>query len=163
MGAGPAVLAVVPLGGAIGVRHHCHSGRHAWRQARPPHYHPVHLCCAVGGAVQRPAGGRGGAEGGPAVALAPCGRGPVAIHRHWGGRRVSHASHSSRHSSQSGAGLRALGPLGSSAGAEGSRTRWTPVTAVTSCGAGRCVPRPAPRAPGGGGGVRALPRTGGWG
>ena len=33
----------------------------------------------------------------------------------------------------SGAGLRALGRRGSSGGAEGSRTRWTPVTAVTSC------------------------------
>ena len=67
------------------------------------------------------------------VALTPCGREPVAIHRHWGGRWVSHAAHTSRHRSQSGAGLRALGPCGSSGGAEGSRTRWTPVTAVTSC------------------------------
>ena len=38
-----------------------------------------------------------------------------------------------RHSSQSGAGLRALGPRGSSGDAGRSRTRWTPVTAVTSC------------------------------
>ena len=67
------------------------------------------------------------------MALGLCGRGPSAIRRHWGGRRVSHVSHTSRHSSQSGAGLRALGPRGSSGGAEGSRTRWTPVTAVTSC------------------------------
>ena len=67
------------------------------------------------------------------MALAPCGRRPVVIYRHPGGRWVSHAAHTSRHSSQSGAGLRALGPRGSSGGAEGSRTRWTPVTAVTSC------------------------------
>ena len=77
------------------------------------------------------AGGGGG--GGAAVALAPCGRGPAAIHRHWGGSWVSHAAHTSRHSSQSEAGLRALGPQGSLGGAEGSRTRWTPITAVTPC------------------------------
>ena len=65
--------------------------------------------------------------------LTPCGLGLVAIHRHWGGRWVSHAAPMSRHSSQSGAGLRALGPRGSWGGAEGSRTRWTPVTVVTSC------------------------------
>ena len=78
-------------------------------------------------------GGEGGGGGGPAAASAPYGRGPVAIHRHWEGRRGSHAAHASCHSSQSGAGLRALGPRGSSGGAGGSRTRWTPVTAVTSC------------------------------
>ena len=71
--------------------------------------------------------------GGPAMALALCGREPAAISRHWVGRRVSHAAHTSRHGSQSGAGLRALGPPRSSGDAEGSRTRWTPVTAVTSC------------------------------
>ena len=57
------------------------------------------------------------------MTLAPCGRGPVAIHWHWVGRRVSHEAHTSPHSSQSGAGLRALGPRGSTGGAEGSRTR----------------------------------------
>ena len=67
------------------------------------------------------------------MASAGRGRGPVVIHRHWGGRWVSHAGHTSRHSSQSGAGLRALGPRGSSGGAKGSRSRWTPVMAVTSC------------------------------
>ena len=67
------------------------------------------------------------------MAFSPCGRGPVAIYGHWGRRWVSHVAHTSRHSSQSGAGLRALGPWGSSGGAKGSRTRWTPVTAVTSC------------------------------
>ena len=81
-------------------------------------------------AVQR--GGEGGRQGGLAVVLLPCGQGPVVIHRHWGGRRESHAAHTSRHSSQSPAGLRALGPRGSSGDAGGSRTRWTPVTAVTS-------------------------------
>ena len=60
-------------------------------------------------------------------------RGPAAIHRHWQGRRGSHAAHASHHSSQSGAGPRALGPRGSSSGFGGSRTRWTPVTAMTSC------------------------------
>ena len=67
------------------------------------------------------------------MALTPCKRGPVAIHQHWGGRSLSHAAHTLRHSSHSGAGFRALGPRGSSGGVEGSRTRWTPVTAVTSC------------------------------
>ena len=99
----------------------------------PFHYLPVHLCRAVGSAVQCSAGGRGGGGGGPAAVSAPYGRGPVAIHRHWEGRRGSHAVHASRHCSQSGAGLGALCPRGSSGGAGGSRTRWTPVTAVTSC------------------------------
>ena len=67
------------------------------------------------------------------MASAPHGWGPAAIHRHWEGRRGSHAAHASRHSSQSGAGPRALGPRGSSSGVRGSRTRWTTVTAVTSC------------------------------
>ena len=67
-GAGPAVVAVVPLGGAIGVCHHCYPGRHAWWQARPSHYLLVHQCRAVGSAVWRSAGGRGGGGGGPAVA-----------------------------------------------------------------------------------------------
>ena len=56
---------------------------------------------------------------GPAVASAPYGRGPAAIHRHWEGRRGSHAAQASHHSSQSGAVLRALGPRGSSGGARG--------------------------------------------
>ena len=97
------------------------------------------------------------------MALAPCGRGPVAIHRHWVRRRASHAAHTSRHSSQSRAGLRTLAPRGSSDGAQGSRTRWTPVTALTSCVRRKVCTRPAPRAPGGEGGVRVLPRRGGWG
>ena len=50
-GAGPAVVAVVPLGGPIGVCHHCYPGRHAWWQARPSHYLLVHQCRAVGSAV----------------------------------------------------------------------------------------------------------------
>ena len=92
------------------------------------------------------------------MALAPCGPGPVAIHRHWGGMRMSHASHTSRHSSQSGARLRALGPRGSSAGAEGSRTRWTPVTAVTSCVPRKvCTPSCAAGAGRGGLGTGAAP------
>ena len=162
-GAGPAVVAVVQLGGAIRVRHHCYPGRHAWWQVRPSHYLPVHQCRAVGSAVQCSAEGRGGGGGGPPVASAPYGRGPVAIHRHWEGRRVSHLAHASRHSSQSGAGLRALGPRGSSGCAGGSRTRWTPVTAVTSCVRRKvCTPSRAADA-GRGGGVRVLPRRPGWG
>ena len=133
MGAGPAVVAVILLVGAVGVQHHSYPGMHAWRQAYPLHYLVVHLWCAVGSGVQCSAGVRRGGEGGPAVVLTPCRRGPVAIHRHWGGRWVSHAAHTSRQSSQSGAGHRALGPRGSSGCAEGSRTRLTPVTAVTSC------------------------------
>ena len=132
-GAGPAVVAVVLLGGAIEVCHHCYPGRQAWWQAPPSHYLLVHQCRAVGSAVWCSAGGRGEGGGGPAVASALHGRGPAAIHRHWEGRRGSHAAHASRHSSQSGAGPRALGPRGSSSGVGGSRTRWTPVTAVTSC------------------------------
>ena len=86
----------------------------------------VSASCASG------APSRGGAAG-LAVASAPHGQGPAAIHRHWEGRRGSHAAHASRHSSQSGAGPRALGLRGSSSGVGGSRTRWTPVTVVTSC------------------------------
>ena len=157
-GAGPAVVAVVPLGGAIGVCHHCYPGRHAWSQVRPSHYLPVHQCRAVGSAVRCSAGGRGGGDGGPAVASAPYGRGPAAIHRHWEGRRRSHAAHASRHSSQSGAGLRALGPQGSSGGAGGSRTRWTPVTAVTCCVCRKvCTPSRAAGAGRGGRGTGAAP------
>ena len=74
-------------------------------------------CCAV------LHGGEGVRGWGAAVASALYGRGPVAIHRHWEGRRVSHGAHASRHSSQSGAGLRALSPRGLSGGAGGSRTR----------------------------------------
>ena len=118
-GAGPAVVAVVPLGGAIGVCHHCYPGRHAWWQARPSHYLLVHQCRAVGSAVWCSAGGRVGGGGGPAVASAPDGRGPEAIHRHWEGWRGGHAAHVSRHSSRSGAGPRALGPRGSSGGVRG--------------------------------------------
>ena len=67
------------------------------------------------------------------MVLVPCRHGLVVIHRHWRGRRASHTAHTSRHSSQSGVGLRALHPRGSSSDAGGSRTRWTPVTAVISC------------------------------
>ena len=132
--AGPAVVAVVPLGGAIGVRRHCYPGRHAWRQLCPFHNLLVHQCCAVGIAVQCCAGGMGaGGRGGLAVVSAPCGQGPVVIYWHWGGRPVSSAAHTLRHRSRSGAGHRALGPRGLSGDAGGRRTRWTPVTAVTSC------------------------------
>ena len=151
------------LGGAIRVCHHCYPGRHAWWQARPPHYLLVHQCRAVGSAVRFSAGGRGGGGGGTPVASAPHGRGQAAIHRHWEGRRGSHAAHASRHSSQSGAGPRALGPRGSSGGVGGSRTRSTPVTAVTSCVRRKvCTPSRAAGA-GRGGGVRVLPHRGGCG
>ena len=157
-GAGPAVVAVVPLGGAIGVCHHCYPGRHAWWQVRPSHYLLVDQCRAVGSAVQCSAGVRGGGARGPAVASAPYGRDAAAIHRHWEGRRGSHASHASRHSSQSGAGLSALGPRGSSGGGGGSRTRWTPVTAVTSCVRRKvCTPSRAAGAGRGGRGTGAAP------
>ena len=127
------MVAVVPLGRAIGVCHHCFPGRHAWWQVGPSHYLLVHQCRAVGSAVRCSAGGRGGGGGGPAVASAPHGGGAAAIHRHWEGRQGSHAAHASRHSPQSGAGPRARGRRGSSGGIGGSRTRWTPVTAVASC------------------------------
>ena len=45
------VVAVVPLVGAIGVRHHCYPGRHAWWQACRFHYPLVHQWCAVGSAA----------------------------------------------------------------------------------------------------------------
>ena len=157
------MVAAVLLGGAIRVRHQCYPGTHAWWQVCLSHYLLVHLCCAVGSAVQCSAGGRGGWEGKPALALALCGRGPMAIHRHWRGGWVSHAAHTSRHNSQSWVGLRALGPRGSSGGAEGSRTRWTPVTAVTPCVRRKmCTPSCAASA-GKGGGVRALPHARGRG
>ena len=62
--------------------------------------------CALDGAVQ--------CRGRRVVVVAPGGHGPVAIHRHWGGRRASHSAHALRHSSQSGAGSRALGLRGRS-------------------------------------------------
>ena len=126
-------MAVVPLGGAIGVRHHCYPGRHAWQQACPLHYLLVHQWCAVRSAVQCSAGREVGRRGGAGGGVGPVRAGVLVIHRHWGVRRVSHAAHTWRHSSQSGVGLRALGLRRSSGGAEGVRTRWTPVTAVTSC------------------------------
>ena len=67
------------------------------------------------------------------VVLVPSGQGSVVIHRLWGGRRGSHAAHTSRHSSQSEVWLTALGHGGSQGDARGSRTRWTPAMAVTSC------------------------------
>ena len=92
------------------------------------------------------------------MALSPCERGLAAIHGHWAGRRVSHAAHTSRHSSRSRAGLRAQGPRGSSGGAQGSRTRWTPVTAVTSCVRRKvCTPSRAAGAGRGGRGTGAAP------
>ena len=102
---------------------------------------------------------RGGGEGGgAAVASAQYGRGPAAIHRHWEGEQGSHAARASRHSSQSGAGLRDLGPRGLSGGAGGSRTRWTPVTAVTSCVRRRvCTPSCAAGARRGGAGYGCCP------
>ena len=63
-GAGPAVVAVVPLGGAIGVCHHCYPGRHAWWQTRPSHYLLVHQCRAVRSAVWCSALGGGEVVGG---------------------------------------------------------------------------------------------------
>ena len=147
-----------PAGGSHRSPTSCYPGRHAWRQVCPSHHLPVYLCCVLGSAVQCSAGGRGGVEGGAAVALSPCGGGPAAIHRHSAGRRVTHAAHTSHHSSQSGPGLRALGPRGSSGGAEGSRTRWTPVTAVTSCVRRKvCTPFRAARAGRGGQGTGAAP------
>ena len=109
-------------------------------------------------AVRCSAGGRGGGGGGPAVASAPHRRGPAAIHRHREGRRGSHAAHASRYSLQSGAGPRALGPRGSSGGVGGSRSRWTPVTAVTSCVRRKvCTPSRAAGAGRGGRGTGAAP------
>ena len=68
-GAGLPVAAVVPLGGAIGVRHRCYFGRRAWLQVRPSQYLAVHRspsqCCVV------PGGG-----GGLVVAAAPGCKGP---------------------------------------------------------------------------------------
>ena len=126
---------------------------------RPSHYLPVHQCRAVGSAVRCSAGGRGGGGGGPAVASAPYGRGPAAIHRQWEGRQGGHAAQASRLSSESGAGLRAPGPRGSSGGAGGSRTRWTPVTAVTSCVRRKvCTPSRAAGAGRGGRGTGAAPK-----
>ena len=51
-GAEPAVVAVVPLGGPIGVRHRCQSGGDARLQACPSHYLTVHRWCALGSAVR---------------------------------------------------------------------------------------------------------------
>ena len=63
-----------------------------------------------------------------ALVMVPGCQGSAIINRHWGGRRVSSAAQSPRHSSQS-----AVGPRGTSGDARGSRTRWNPVTQVTSC------------------------------
>ena len=150
------MVAVDPLGGAMGVRHPVILvGMHGGGCAPPI---TSRWICVVSWAVlcSAPQGGGGGL----AVASSPCGRGPAAIHQHWAGRLLSHAAHMSRHSSQSGAGLRGLGPRGSSGGAEGSRTRWTPITAVTSC-VRRKVSTPSRAAGAVRGGRGALPRTGG--
>ena len=46
------------------------------------------------------------------VVMVPGGQGSEAIHRHWGGRRVSDSAHSPRHSSQSPVGLTVWAPRG---------------------------------------------------
>ena len=82
-----------------------------------------------------------GGGGGLVVVVAPGGQGPVAIHRHWGGRWASLSAHSPRHSPQSGPVLRALRPRGSSGVAGGSRTRWSPITAgISSVCRKACTP-----------------------
>ena len=65
----------------------------------------------------------GGEAEGLVVVLVPGGQGSTAIHRHWGGRQVSHAAHLPRDSSRTGVGLRALGPRGPSGDAGGTQTR----------------------------------------
>ena len=70
-------------------------------------------------------------QGGLVVVVIPGGHRPVAIHRHWGGRRASLSAHALRYSFHSGAGFKALGPGGSSGVAGESRIRWTPLAAVT--------------------------------
>ena len=84
------------------------------------------------------------------------GRGRRPSIAHWEGRRGSHAAKASRHSPQSWARPRALGPRGLSGGVGGSRTRWTPVTAVTSCVRRKvCTPSRAAGAGRGGWGTAA--------
>ena len=156
-GAAPAVVEVVPLGGALGVRHHCYPGRHA--SAGEPFSLPPGVsvscrgqCCAV--LRGRKGGRRSGSCGGVSPVQAGAGGHPSAV----GGGRGIHAAHASRHCSQSGAGLRALGPRGSPVGARGSRTRWTPATAVTSCFRRKvCIPSRAAGAGWGGAGYRCCP------
>ena len=81
--AGPAVVAVVPLGGAIGVRHRCYPGRHVWLHACPSHYLLVHQWRAAGSAVWCCEGGRGGggAGGGDASGRSGVGGHPPALGR----------------------------------------------------------------------------------
>ena len=97
------------------------------------------------------------------MVLVPSGHGSMVIHRHGGGRRASHAAHTSRHCSRSGVGFRALGPQGSSGDARGSHTRWTPVTAVTSCVRRKACTLFRASGAGGEGGAQALSRRGGLG
>ena len=122
-GAGPAVVAVVPLGGAIKVRHHCYPGRHAWWQVRPSHYLPVHQCHAVGSAVQCSAGWNGGGGGGRLwrQPRTDGGRWPsIGIGRGGGG-----ATQPTRRATAPslGQGSGPWAPWGSSGGAGASRTR----------------------------------------
>ena len=90
------MVAVVPLGGAIGVRHHCYPGRHAWWQACPLHYLLVQLWCAVGSAVQCSAGGGGGTGGGAGSGVDPVRAGagghPSALGREVGEQRGPHVA-----------------------------------------------------------------------
>ena len=102
------MVAVLPLGGAIGVRHRGYPGRHARLKACPSQCLQVHRWVAVGSVVRCWAGG------GLIVVVAPCSQRPVAIHRHWGGRQATHSAHTPHHSLQSGLGLRTLGPWASS-------------------------------------------------
>ena len=107
------------------------------------------------GALQGGEGGRGWGAGCGVSPARPgaCGHPPAL-----GGEAGAHAAHASRHSSQSGAGPRALGPRGSSSGVGGSRTRWTPVTAVTSCVRRKvCTPSRAAGAGRGGRGTGVAP------
>ena len=155
-GAGPAVVAVVPLGGSIGVPPRCHPGRHWWLQACPFNYLLMHQWRAVGSAVWRCEGGEGGEA--LLVVMVPGGQWSLAIHRHWGGRRASHSAHLPRNSSESWVGARALATRGLSDCAGGSQTRWTAVTSVTfSVRRKACTPSRASRAGRRGRGTGAVP------
>ena len=97
------------------------------------------------------------------MASAPCGRGasghPSALGRDAGEPRVPHVAPQL----PVWGGAQGPGPSGVVGWFRGRRTRWTPVTAVTSCVCRKmCTPSRAAGA-GGGGGVQALPQIGGWG
>ena len=119
------VVAVVPLRGANGVGQRSYSDRFAWLQAPLSYYLALHVWRALGGAVWCQGGGASRC-GGPGWSWAGCH--PPALEWEVGEPLGPHAAPQLPVRG----GAEGSGPTGSLVVSGGSRTRWTPATAVTS-------------------------------